>query len=144
MGLDILPSSAMCPAGRFLTVEINHLPDSLSPSLATVNLQEAIRRRAEEIYIRSGRIPGRDVENWTQAEREIQMEVEKRNPHSAIVVKVNGVQYICEYLPESSEGYTPGEFGVGAWVSVRVQGDKMYVKRPNGKELETRIVQRIG
>lgn len=27
-------------------------------------LQESIRRRAEDIYVRSGRIPGRDVENW--------------------------------------------------------------------------------
>jgi len=35
------------------------------------DLHEAIRRRAEEIYVRSGRIPGRDVENWAQAEREI-------------------------------------------------------------------------
>lgn len=35
-----------------------------------VDRQEAIRRRAEEIYIRNGRIPGRDNENWAQAEQE--------------------------------------------------------------------------
>ena len=32
---------------------------------------EAIRRRAEEIYIRKGSIPGHDVEDWAQAEQEI-------------------------------------------------------------------------
>ena len=108
------------------------------------DLHEAIRRRAEEIYIQSGRLPGRDVENWTQAEREIQEQTEKRPRRSAIVVNVNNVQYVCEYLLEVSDGYVPGEFGVGSLVAVRLQGDKMFVKRPNGRELETRIVKRIG
>ena len=42
-----------------------------------VDLHELTRRRAEEIYIRNGRIPGRDVENWTQAEEEIRAELER-------------------------------------------------------------------
>jgi len=105
---------------------------------------EAIRRRAEEIYIRNGRIPGRDVENWAQAEQEILQEFADR-PHrkTAIVVRVNGAEYIGEYNPESSDGYVPGEFGAGASVPVRFHGDKMFVKRPNGKELETTIVKQI-
>ena len=106
---------------------------------------EAIRRRAEEIYIRNGRIPGRDVENWAQAEQEILQEFADR-PHrkTAIVVRVNGAEYIGEYNPESSDGYVPGEFGAGASVPVRFHGDKMFVKRPNGKELETTIVKKTG
>jgi hypothetical protein len=32
---------------------------------------EEIARRAREIYERSGRRPGRDLENWLQAEREL-------------------------------------------------------------------------
>ena len=107
-------------------------------------LQEAIRRRAEEIYLQSGRMPGHDVDNWTQAEREILEEAEKHSRHNAIVVRVNGVQYVGEYNPETSDGYVPGEFGAGASVEVRLKGDKMYVRRANGTELETRIVQRIG
>jgi len=105
---------------------------------------EAIRRRAEEIYIRNGRIPGRDVENWAQAEQEILQEFADR-PHrkTAIVVRVNGAEYLGEYNPESSDGYVPGEFGAGASVPVRFHGDKMFVKRPNGKELETTIVKQI-
>lgn len=106
---------------------------------------EAIRRRAEEIYVRSGRIPGRDLENWAQAEQQIRSETaEGAARRTAIVVKVNGVQYVGEYNLESSDGYLPGEFGQGGSVPVRFHGDKMYVKRPNGKELETTIVQKIG
>ncbi len=110
------------------------------------NKQEAIRRRAEEIYLRSGRIPGRDKENWIQAEREVQQEIAAQQSvrRTAIVVRLNGVEYIGEYQPELSDGYVPGEFGRGADVPVRIQGDKMFVRRPNGKELETRIVKKIG
>ena len=107
------------------------------------DLQEATRRRAEEIYVQSGRIPGRDVENWTQAEREMQEQVEKGNRRAAIMVRVNGSRYVGEYCPDSADGYIPGEIGVGSSVSVRLKGDKMYVKRPNGRELETTIVQKI-
>ena len=117
------------------------LSDSQS-SLCANDLHEAIRRRAEEIYIRSGRIPGRDVENWTQAEREIIEQSAQQKRRSAIVLKVNGVQYVGEYAPESSDGYVPGEFGIGSPVTVRFDGDQMFVKRANGKELATRIVHR--
>jgi hypothetical protein len=109
------------------------------------DLHEAIRRRAEEIYYRNGRIPGRDKENWSQAEKEIFAESggapARRN---AIVVKVDGVQYVGEYNADSSDGYVPGELGTGAAVPVRFVGDKMFVKRPNGHELETTIVKKIG
>jgi len=107
-------------------------------------LHEVIRQRAEEIYIRNGRLAGHDVENWTQAESEILAEACKPRGRAAIVVQVNGVRYIGEYQPHLSDGYEPGEIVAGASVSVRLQGDKMFVRRPNGKELETRIVKRIG
>ena len=120
---------------------------------------ELIRRRAEEIYFRNGRIPGRDLENWAQAEREIAQELaehalaeralaEHANVHpshrTAVVVTVEGVKYVGEYDPASSDGYHPGEFAKGHPARVRFDGDRMFVTRPNGKELETRIVQRIG
>jgi hypothetical protein len=105
---------------------------------------EAIRRRAEEIYIRNGRIPGRDQENWAQAEQEILRESAEPPTRKAIIVKANGAQYVGEYNPASSDGYLPGEFGPGATVPVRFLGDKMFVQRPNGKILETTIVKKIG
>lgn len=123
-------------------METHRLSDSPTPVLAT-DLQEATRRRAEEIYVQSGRIPGRDVENWTQAEREIREQAEKRNRRAAIIVRVNGAQYVGEYCPELADGYVPGEIGSGSSVPVRLKGNKMYVKRPNGRELETTVVQKI-
>jgi len=123
-------------------VETDLLKDSPISAFAA-DLQEATRRRAEEIYVQSGRIPGRDVENWTQAEREMREQVEKGNRRAAIMVRANGSQYVGEYCPESAHGYVPGEIGVGSSVAVRLKGDKMYVKRPNGRELETTIVQKI-
>jgi hypothetical protein len=103
---------------------------------------EAIRLRAEEIYIRNGRIPGRDVENWAQAEQEILRESAEPPTRKAIVVKVGDAQYIGEYNPESCDGYVPGEFGPGASVPVRFRGGKMQILRPNGKVLETTIVKK--
>jgi hypothetical protein len=113
---------------------------------AVAHKHEAIRRRAEEIYVRGGRIPGRDKENWIQAEREIQQEIAAQQMvrRTAIVVRVNGVEYIGEYKPELSNGYVPGEFGTGATVPVRIEGSKMFIRRPNGQELETRIVKKTG
>ena len=120
-------------------------PAPESQPSAPAALHEAIRRRAEEIYVRNGRIPGRDLENWAQAEREI-LNGSAAFParRTAVVVTVNGVKYVGEYDPASSGGYTPGEFGAGARVPVRFVGDKMFVKRPNGKELKTTIVKKLG
>lgn len=117
---------------------------SSEPPTIVVDRQEAIRRRAEEIYVESGRISGRDLQNWAQAEREITAQIEARKRRSAVVVRVNGTQYVGEYRPESSDGYVPGEFGTGSSIAVRFQGDKMFLKRSNGKILETRIVDKIG
>jgi hypothetical protein len=124
-------------------VEPDVINDALIPDPA-VDLQEVIRQRAEELYVQSGRIAGRDVENWVQAEHEVRESVARRNRRAAIIVKVNGVQYVGEYTPESADGYVPGEIGAGTPVVVRLEGDKMFVERRNGKELETRIVRQIG
>jgi len=118
---------------------------TISHPAASDDLHEAIRRRAEAIYVRSGRIPGRDLENWAQAEREILHPVaESPARRTAVVVTVNGVKYVGEYDPALSSGYTPGEFVAGARVPVRFEGDRMFVKRSNGEELETTIVKRSG
>jgi hypothetical protein len=113
-------------------------------STPPTDLQEAVRRRAEEIFVRSGKLPGRDLQNWGQAEAEILREFSAATRRFAIVVKVNGVQYVGEYRPSAAGGYRPGEFSAGAPVPVRFQGEKMLVIRSNSQELETTIVSRIG
>jgi hypothetical protein len=124
---------------------VNAVPKPPQPRTAAApGWQEAIRLRAEEIYIRNGKIPGRDLQNWAQAEKEILRESAEPQPHrTAIVVKVEGAAYVGEYDPAYCDGYLPGEFGPGVSVPVRFSGDRMYLKRPNGKILETTIVKRI-
>ncbi len=127
-----------------LFAQSGDLPIMNAAAQFPTDLQEAIRRRAEEIYIRNGKIPGHDLENWAQAEQEILRESAEPAPRrTAIVVKVNGAAYIGEYDPTSSDGYLPGEFGPGVTVPVRFRGNKMLLQRPNGKILETTIVKKI-
>jgi len=38
---------------------------------------------------------------------------------------------------------TPGDWIVGDPIEVRVEKDSMYLKKPNGKELKTKIVKRV-
>jgi hypothetical protein len=109
----------------------------------TPDQHQSIHRRAEEIYIRNGRVPGHDLENWAQAEREIIAESLPAR-RAAIVIKVNGAQYVGEYNPSAAEGYLPGELGRGAPVPVRLHGNKMFINRPNGKVLATTIINKIG
>jgi hypothetical protein len=62
----------------------------------------------------------------------------------AIVVNVQGVVYTGEYECTSADGYTPGAWKAGDPVPVRLSGNKLYLRRPNGRELQTSIVKRIG
>ncbi len=104
-------------------------------------MHEAIRRRAEEIYFRDGCLPGHDVENWQQAEAEILRE-SGRQTIRRVVVKVEGVLYTGEYDAGSADGYVPGEFQQGEPVEVRVEDDKLFLQRANGRELQATIVKR--
>jgi DUF2934 family protein len=123
---------------------MNTVPKTPNPwPTVALDRHDAIRRRAEEIYIRNGRIPGRDLENWAQAEQEILRESAESPTRKAIVVKVGDAQYVGEYNLESCDGYVPGEFGPGASVPVRFRGGKMQILRANGKVLETTIVKKI-
>jgi hypothetical protein len=107
-------------------------------------VQEAIRRRATELYQRSGGVEGQDFENWYQAEAEILRESAIHPVRRAVVVNVQGVVYTGEYESTSADGYTPGEWKPGDAVPVRLAGDKLYLRRRNGQELKTTIVKRIG
>ena len=42
------------------------------PSVGNAAREEDIRRRAYEIYLERGQQPGRDLDDWLQAERELE------------------------------------------------------------------------
>jgi hypothetical protein len=89
------------------------------------------------------------VQNWMEAEEEIlrksaARDASKEAHRRAVVIRVNGVAYVGEYSPESSDGYVPGEFATGDPIPVRFERDKMFVQRANGKELETTLVKQTG
>ncbi len=107
-------------------------------------LQEAIRRRATEVFQKGGGVAGHDAENWYQAEAEILRESAGTPVRRAIVVNIQGVVYTGEYECTTADGYTPGEWKPGDPVPIRLAGDKLYLRRPNGRELRTTIVKRIG
>jgi len=107
-------------------------------------LQESIRRRATELFQRGGAVEGHDAENWYQAEAEILRESAGNPVRRAVVVNLRGVVYTGEYESASADGYAPGEWKPGDPVPVRLAGDKLYLRRPNGRELQTTIVKRIG
>jgi hypothetical protein len=51
--------------------------------------------------------------------------------------------YTCEYDPDSAGSYTPGEWKTGEPVPLRIAGDKFYIRRHDGSELETTITSRV-
>jgi hypothetical protein len=119
---------------------------SIQPTsgVSTAEVHEAIRRRAEEIYQSSGSIPHRDLQNWARAEDEVRLELAARSVRKyAVVVSVEGIRYVGEYDSALADGYNPGEFAAGDPVRVRFNSGKMFVQRPNGRQLETTIVHQV-
>jgi hypothetical protein len=126
----------------------NSNPNPRNPTVQKVSakeVQQAVSRRAREIYEQGGKVAGRDLENWTQAEAEIVRELSRLSDRRlAFVVRVDGVQYVGEYSVATANGYAPGEFASGDPVPVRFVGNKMLVERPNGKVLETIVATNVG
>src|SRR5258708_27465649 len=115
------------------------IPGNYSPELL-----EAIRRRATELYQQGGAVEGQDADNWYQAEAEIIRESVNRLTRRAVVINVQGVVYTGEYESSSADGYIAGEWKPGESIPIRFAGDKLYLRRRDGRELQTTVVKRIG
>jgi hypothetical protein len=118
--------------------------DTKRPEVRKQELESLIRRRAEEIYHQSGDLDGRDLQNWQQAEAEILRETGSYLTRAAVVINLQGVVYTGEYDLVTAGDYMPGEWKAGDKVSVRLEGDRLFLRRPNGRVLETYVVKRIG
>jgi hypothetical protein len=105
---------------------------------------EAIRRRATELFQDGGSVDGHDLDNWCQAEAEVLREISTHAVRRAVVINLGGVVYTGEYDCTAADDYAPGEWKPGDPVPVRLAGDRLYLRRPNGRELQTTIVKRIG
>ena len=61
-------------SGRSEILELDAKTDQPSAENATANHQpnhDEIRRRAYEIYLEGGSLPGRELDDWLRAEREL-------------------------------------------------------------------------
>jgi len=110
----------------------------------SLQVQEAIRRRATYLYEQAGAAEGHDEENWYRAEAEVLRESTLHHLRRAVVINVQGVVYTGEYECDAADGYLPGEWQPGDPVAVRIAGDRLHLRRRNGRELRTTIVKRIG
>jgi hypothetical protein len=81
--------------------------------------------------------------NWAQAESEIWLEMEKAERRTADVIDGSGVRCV-RYDSKACDGDSPGEFPSRQELPIRFEGEKMFVQRPNGSELETTIVAKVG
>ncbi|MGB8830976.1 MAG: DUF2934 domain-containing protein [Candidatus Sulfotelmatobacter sp.] len=117
---------------------------SSSAAPPDADLQNAIRKRAEGIFYQSGQLAGNDLENWQRAEAEILRESGAQLTRPAIVINLDGVLYTGEYDLRTCGDYMPGEWKAGDRVPVRLEGDRLFLRRPNGRELETYVIKRIG
>jgi Protein of unknown function (DUF2934) len=57
-------------------------------------------------------------------------------------VKVDRVLYTVQYNPEHCDSYRPGMLRKGEPVELRFEDDKVFLKLPNSKELEAKIVRK--
>ncbi|MBZ5707537.1 MAG: DUF2934 domain-containing protein [Acidobacteriia bacterium] len=110
--------------------------------LSPQQVEQAIRRRAQELYEQRGKVAGHEVEDWLQAEAE----VTAQRPRPAgrkrtVVVKVAGITYTGEYDSGLCGGYKPGALKAGQPVRVRFRDDKIFITRADGLELEARIIK---
>lgn len=62
-------TSAKVPAAKKSTKKVTAKKPAKKPSARELKIQEAVAKKAYELYEQSGRADGRDVEHWLEAEK---------------------------------------------------------------------------
>ncbi|HKY62787.1 MAG TPA: hypothetical protein VJR29_05140 [bacterium] len=73
--------------------------------------------------------------------RTVTTPVEDKQKHYFITVQLADMVYVGEYTPAFFG--KPGDWVIGDPISVRLDGNNMYLQKPNGKELKSKIRKRI-
>ena len=96
------------------------------------------------VWMSEKRLPGAGQHVEMLSEAEMIREFTTHSGCGAIVVSVEGVVYTGEYEFMTAFDYAPGEWQNGTSIPIRFAGDKLFLRRPNGCELQIMIVKRIG
>jgi hypothetical protein len=115
------------------------MPSHLSRDQPKQSRMKAVRQRAQKLFEESGRVSGRDQENWLRAEAEIDAEACTCGKPAYVVIKFKGVTYTGEYDALATD-YRPGELA-GAPVEWKLESETMIITRSNGMQLTARIVK---
>ncbi len=95
-------------------------------------------------WMSENRLPGAGQHVEMLSEAEMIREFTTQSGCGEIVVNVEGVVYTGEYEFMTAFDYAPGEWPTGTSTPVRFVEGKLFLRRPNGCELQTMIVKRIG
>jgi Uma2 family endonuclease len=58
-------------------------------------------------------------------------------------ILLDGMTYVGSYWPRWKWSYTPADLVVNDHIEISIDGKEMFIKRPDGQELKTKIIQRI-
>jgi hypothetical protein len=60
----------------------------------------------------------------------------------AITVAIDGIAVTGEYESRWARSYKPSDLVVGDEIDAKIEGKKLVIKRPDGKELKATIIKR--
>ena len=105
----------------------------------------AAKERVELVADRGLMVPAAPrsglVEVTLRDGRTVTTPVEDKQKHYFITVQLADMVYVGEYTPAFFG--KPGDWVIGDPISVRLDGNNMYLQKPNGKELKSKIRKRI-
>lgn len=140
--------------------EVNSIAERKESDAAA--LEKLIAQRAQELYELRGREEGHALEDWLRAEGEVRAKLGTQGKLSDQVsgagsvriptaagltaaffkIRVGDVIYTLQYDPQHCDAYRPGMLKKGQPVELRFEEDKVYMKLPNARELEAKVVRK--
>jgi hypothetical protein len=105
--------------------------------------RQPLRHRGEGRRVGAGQAE-LEWQDCREGEAEVLRESGTCLTRASVVINLEGVVYTGEYDFATAGDYMAGEWQGGDRIPVRLAGDRLYLRRPDGRELETQVVRRIG